>query len=278
MVNLVPSRIPGAGLPSGARVRGTRWLVLGLFGLTLSGCATKGDIRDVQDELRALVAQQRQTLEELSGLNLAVQDTLGRQSDAIFESRGDTNRRLSTIEQELITIQELLRMNQQSLMTIRDLLESGRSGGVSPMRTDTEPGQMMGGGVVPAQDRAGGPVEMYNAAVTQFNNRSTRTARMAFQQFLREYPSDALAPDAHYYLADILVQENQLREAAAAFLRIPELFPTAGRVPEAWYRAGVTYIALNQLDDARIYLTRVVNSYPGTDAATAARERLAEIG
>jgi TolA-binding protein len=44
------------------------------------------------------------------------------------------------------------------------------------------------------------------------------------------------------------------------------------------YRAGVTYIALNQLDDARVYLTRVVNSYPGTDAATAARERLAEIG
>ncbi len=101
---------------------------------------------------------------------------------------------------------------------------------------------------------------------------------MAFQQFLREYPNDALAPDAHYYLADILVQENQLGEAAAAFLRIPELFPTAGRVPEAWYRVGVTYIALNQLDDARVYLTRVVNSYPGTDAATAARERLAEIG
>ncbi len=142
------------------------------MGLTLSGCATKGDLRDVHDEIRALAAQQRQALEEISGLNLAVQDTLGRQSDAIFESRGDTNRRLQLIEQEILTIQELLRMNQQSLMTIRDFLESGEvGGGVSPMRTDTEPGQMTDVGFVPAEDRAGGPVEMYNTAVNQFNNR-----------------------------------------------------------------------------------------------------------
>jgi tol-pal system protein YbgF len=278
MVNRLTSHVPGAGLRSGTRAPGTRWLLLGLLGLTVSGCATKGDIRDIQAEIQSLAAQQRQVFEELSGLNLAVQDTLGRQSDAIFESRGDTNRRLSGIEQELLTIQELIRMNQQSLMTIRDLLESGRAGGVSPMRTDTEPGQSMDVGFVPPEDRAGGPVEMFNAAVTQFNNRSTNTARRAFQQFLRDYPSDALAPDAHYYLADILVQENRLEEAIPAFLEIPRLFPAAKRVPEALYRVGVTYIALKQLDDARVYLERVVNSYPGTDAALAARERLAEIG
>lgn len=278
MNNLVPSRVPGAGAGSGARAKGTRWLFPAILGLVLTGCATKGDLRDVQDEIRALAAQQRQALEELSGLNMAVQDTLGRQSDALFETRGETNRRLQLLEQELLTIQELLRMNQQSLMTIRDLLESGRGGGVSPMRTDTEPGQVRDVGFVPSEERAGGPVDMYNTAVNQFNNGSTNTARRAFQQFLREYPDDALAPEAHYYLADILVQENRLQEAVQAFLQIPELFPTAAKVPDALYRVGVTYIALNQLDDARIYLQRVVNSYPDSEAAVQARERLSEIG
>jgi len=278
MVKIVLSQIPGAGLRSGARGLGTRWLVLGLFGLTLSGCATKGDIRDVQDEIRALANIQRLALEELSGMNLAVQDTLGRQSDQAFESRGETNRRLLALEQELLTIQELLRMNQQSLMTIRDLLESQRSGGVSLMRTDTEPGQRVEVDPVRAGDQMGGPVEVYNTAVRAFNNGSLTTARRAFQQFLRDYPDDELAPDAHYYLADILVQEDQLEEAIQAFLRVPELFPMAERVPEALYRVGVTYISLDQLSDARVYLERVVNSYPGTDSATAAQERLAEIG
>jgi len=253
-------------------------MFLAVTGLVLAGCATKGDLRDVQDEIRALAAQQRQALEELSGLNMAVQDTLGRQSDALFETRGETNRRIQQLEQEILTLQELVRMNQQSLMTIRDLLESGRPGGVSPMRTDTEPGQIGEVGLVSPEDRAGGPVEMYNTAVTQFNNGSTTTARRAFQQFLREYPDDALAPDAHYYLADILVQEGQLEEAIQAFLQIPELFPTAAKVPDALYRVGVTYIALHRLDDARVYLHRVVNTFGDTEAATQARERLAEIG
>ena len=278
MVKIVLSQIPGARLRSGARGLGTRWLVLGLFGLTLSGCATKGDIRDVQDEIRALGNIQRLALEELSGMNLAVQDTLGRQSDQAFESRGETNRRLLALEQELLTIQELLRMNQQSLMTVRDLLESQRSGGVSLMRTDPGPGQRVEVDPVRSGDQAGGPVEVYNTAVRAFNNGSLTTARRAFQQFLRDYPDDELAPDAHYYLADILVQDEQLEEAIQAFLRVPELFPMAERVPEALYRVGVTYISLDQLSDARVYLERVVNSYPGTDSATAAQERLAEIG
>jgi tol-pal system protein YbgF len=275
MLILVPSHIPGAGLRSGPRALGTRWLGLGLLGLVLSGCATKGDIRDIQDEVRALAALQQETFEQLSGQSLAVQDTLERQSDAIFESRGDTNRRLAKIEQDILTIQELLRMNQQSLMAIRDLMESGGSMGPRPMATDQAPGRNRDVGLTA---QAGGAADMFETAQSQFQRGNTATARRVFQDFIRTYPTDALVPDAHYYLADLLVQEERLEEAVQAFLEIPSLFPTASRVPEAFYRAGVTYIALEQLDDARIYLQRVVNSYPDSDAAILAQERLDEIG
>ncbi len=276
MTRFFSSPDPGAGPAPGLRVPGARWLFLGLLGLSFSGCATKGDLRSVQDEIRALGERQEAALRELSGMNLAVQDTLGRQADAIFESRGDINRRLQLLEQEILTIQELLRMNQQSLMAIRDLLESQRPGGGAPMQTDTEPGRDLE--FAPAEQRAGGPVEMYNTAATQFNNGSLNTARRAFQQFLREYPTDRLAPNAHYYLADILVQEGRLEEAIPAFLRIREDFPAAEIVPEALYRVGVLYIQLERLDDARYYLRLVVNSYSDTDAAKQAQERLDEIG
>lgn len=275
MLNLVSSLLPGAGPRSGSRGRGTRWLGLGLLGLTLTGCATKGDIRDIQDEVRALAAQQRQTFEELSGLNMAVQDTLGRQSDAIFESRGDTNRRLAKIEQDILTIQELLRMNQQSLMAIRDLMESGGSVGPRPMATDQNPG--MNPDVRPTT-QAGGAADMFQTALSQFQRGNNSTARRVFQEFIRTYPTDPMVPDAHFYLADLLVQEERLEDAARAFLQIPSLFPTAERVPEAYYRAGVTYIALDQLEDARRYLQMVVTSYSDTDTAALAQDRLDEIG
>jgi len=119
---------------------------------------------------------------------------------------------------------------------------------------------------------------MYNVAATHFNRGAISTARMAFRQFLQEYPNDELAPDAHYFLADILVQEERYDEAIQAFLEIRSLYPAAQRVPQAVYRVGTTYIDLGQLDDARVYLDLVVNSWPDTDAASAARDRLNEIG
>ena len=68
MRNLVPSHTPGTGLLSGTRISGIRWFVLVFLASSLSGCATKGDLRDVRTEIQALVNQQRLALEELSGL------------------------------------------------------------------------------------------------------------------------------------------------------------------------------------------------------------------
>ena len=60
--------------------------------------------------------------------------------------------------------------------------------------------------------------------------------------------------------------------------KIWERFPTHVRVPDALYRAGSIEIDLGDPDSARRYFDRVVNTYPDSDAATLARERLAEIG
>jgi tol-pal system protein YbgF len=251
---------------------------LALLGLTLSGCATKGDLRDLRTEVRELAAQQREALSQITGMNLAVQDTLRGQSDQLFESRGDIVRLLRELEQELLTLQELTGQNQRALATIRDLLEAQGAGGVNPTRSDRSPGQIVNPDLTLNQPRTSTAVEMYNVAATHFNRGNIGTARMAFRDFLQAYPNDALAPDAHFFLADIMVQEERYEEAIQGFLRVHELFPTADRVPRALYRVGTTYLELGQVDDARVYFERVVNTYPDTDAAALAQDRLDEIG
>jgi tol-pal system protein YbgF len=276
MPNAKSVRLRGPGKSSGPL---GRWFLFGLLGLTLTGCATKGDLRDLQTDIRDLAAQQREALGQIEGLNLAVQDTLRGQSDALFESRGEIVMLLRQIEQQLITLRELTGQNQRALATLRDLVERGRPTVLPPpVRTDPEgAGQVMD---VEFQEDPPAPsaaLDTYNAGVRAFNNGSISTARRAFQTFLQEYPNDPMAPDATYYLSDLLVQEDRLEEAIRAFLRIPELFPTAAKVPDSIYRVGLIYIALDQLDDARSYLERVVNSYPDSGAAALAQEKLAEI-
>jgi tol-pal system protein YbgF len=245
---------------------------LALVGLTLSGCATKRDLRELREEIRALSQQQQEALEGLAGLNLAVQDTLRGQSDALFETRGETIRRLREIDDRLMTLMELTGENQRSLAALRDLVEA-RGVPYAPSQSDASGRPREGEGV----DSGSGPEDTYNVAVTQFNRGAFSTARRAFQQFLQEFPNHSLASDAHFYLADILVQENSPGEAIEAFLRIPEFYPTARKVPDSLYRIGVLYIELDDLDEARRYLQRVVASYPESGAAILAQDRLAEI-
>jgi tol-pal system protein YbgF len=242
----------------------------------LGGCATKGDLRSVQLEIRALAARQDSLMSRMSREMLNTQDTLRGQSVQLFDFRGEIFRQLRDISDGMSRLEALSGENQRGIAGVRDQLANLRRGpgggtalpeGVDPMGVTDAGAQLAGGD---AQS-------IYNAAVGQFNRGSLPTARTAFQQFLQAYPSHLLAPDAHYYLADILVQENRLEDALEEFQRIPETFPTATKVPEAMYRVAQLQIELGKVSDARATLERIVNTYPGTGVAVLAAEKLREI-
>jgi tol-pal system protein YbgF len=112
----------------------------------------------------------------------------------------------------------------------------------------------------------------------QYQRGSLNTAQRAFTQFLQEFPSHALAADAQFFMADILVQQDRAEDALAGFLQVQTLYPTAARVPDALYRAAVLQREMDRDDDARATLQRIVNTYPDAPIAMLARDLLAEIG
>ena len=112
----------------------------------------------------------------------------------------------------------------------------------------------------------------------QHQRGSYSTAQRAYEQFLEEYPSHALAPDARFYLADILTQLDRPEDALAAFQEIPTLYPTASKGPDALYRAAVLQREAGDEDEAKATLERIINTYPDATITLLARDLLAEIG
>lgn len=244
--------------------------------LMVGGCATKGDLRNVQLEIRALAARQDSLMRELRRETLSTQDSVRGQSLQLFDFRGEIFRQLREITDGIARLEALSGENQRGIAGVRDQLANLRrlpagqpsAEGTDPSGAVTEsPGQVSGG------DAEG----IFNAAVSAFNRGTYATARTAFQQFLQAYPSHRLAPDAHYYLADILVQDDRIEDALEAFQQIPALFPTAAKVPDAMYRVALLQIELGRSNDARSTLQRIVNTYPGTGVAMLAEEKLREI-
>jgi tol-pal system protein YbgF len=104
------------------------------------------------------------------------------------------------------------------------------------------------------------------------------TAQRAYEQFLQQYPNSPLVPDAHFYLGDILAQQNRPEDALEEFQEVQRLNPSSPRVPDALYRIAMLQRDLGETDDAKATLQRIINTYPEEPIALLARDLLAEIG
>jgi len=264
--------------PGGKRVLSALCAVVGV-GL-LMGCATKGDIRELSGEIRQMQARQDTLLRSIAQIRSSVLDSLRSQSDALFSLRGNVNRQLLEIQEQLVMVQELAGQSQRALQGIRDQIEARRAQVLPQLPPGLEAGggEVEEGGEGETGPASSAPDTLFNMGVTMFNRGSLQTARRAFDRFLVQFPNHLLASDARFYLADIASQENRLEEAVELFLEVPELHPTSDRVPEALYRAGLLRLETGDEGEARELFERVVNSYPESRVADLARERLEEIG
>jgi tol-pal system protein YbgF len=257
--------------------------ILPVLALALSGCATKGDIRalqtEVREEIRALAARQDSLLAELRFLNSSTQDTLRTQADQLFDFRGQITRDIQAITQTLARVEALSGENQRGITSLRDQLANLRRLPAGPAQPPQQMVDSAGGVTAPETvGGAGGNAEqLYAIAREQYLRGSLTTAQRAYEQFLEEHPTHALAPDAHFFLADILAQLDRPEDALEAFQEVLTLYPTAAKVPDALYRIAVLQNEAGDEDEAVATLERIMNTYPESTFAGLARDMLAEL-
>ena len=251
--------------------------------VVLGGCATKGDMRalqtEVRVELRAQAARQDSLLAMFRREAASTQDTLRTQSDQLFDFRGDITRLLQSLTQGQARLEALVGETQRGIAALRN---QGGSTGRAPGPTagpgvpqDTTTVRPSRGETVAGV--GGNADQLYGVARDQHQRGSLSAAQQAYEQFLRDYSSDPRAPDAQWYLADLLTQQNRPDDALEAFQQIPTLYPAAARVPDALFRIARLQADLGNTTDARATLQRIINTYPDTGVAFLAQDMLAEL-
>lgn len=261
------------------------WLAL----LALGGCASKGDLRRVEEQLllsraenqradsaRAvqltdLIATQRRIIDSLDGIGRRV----GLVSTQLSTLKGDVANDLISIQQQLVQVQSLTGQSQQRLTEFQTQLEA-RSEQINaqPPTADTT-GQPAPGAPGPSASPAGSPSaeQMYAASLQQLRRGSPGTARMGFRELLRLYPSHGRVPDATYFLGETYAAETP-DSAVAYYGKVVESFPQSPRAASALYKLGLLAERRRDLEGARGYYQRVVRDYARSDEAALARDRL----
>ncbi len=259
-------RTSGANLEAG---RTPRLLALCLVVLTLGGCATKRDLRELRAEMVALQLRQDSLFEVVQRQNDLLMDSISGNREIVLNARGDLARQLLAMEDQLVQIQELTGQSQRRINELRQQMES-RAGQIE------QPGATPGTSPATPPSSGNDPEQLYQLGRQQLERGNARTARQAFEMLISGHGNHRLAPDAQFGIAESWVQEDPAR-ALREFERVQELFPSSSRAPAALYRAGVIARDRNDNARAREYFQRVVRGYPGSDEARAASEALGRL-
>jgi tol-pal system protein YbgF len=102
-------------------------------------------------------------------------------------------------------------------------------------------------------------------------------ARELYEQFVKKWPSDPRAADAHFRLGELWYGEKRWRDAVLEYGKVAQDFPRSDKAPDALLRTGESMLALDLPDDAKKLFEGVVARYPKTSAAQRAKARLAEL-
>jgi tol-pal system protein YbgF len=120
-------------------------------------------------------------------------------------------------------------------------------------------------------------VAFLDLARTQESKGEKSVARGLYDEFVRKWPNDPRAADAHFRLGELWFGDRRYRDALLEYGKVAQDFPRSDKAPDALLRSAESMLELDLKDDAKAILADIPKRYPGTSAATRAKARLAEL-
>lgn len=220
-------------------------------------------ISKLTQEVNALKTENRQLLGDLELQNHQIESLKRKQRDLYID-----------IDQRLSRMQEEIKQKAKVPIVVP----------VVPVidNETAEPLADTGGAAAPVQTAVVDPAgeeDAYRKAydLLRPEQRRFKEAVVAFGQFLRDYPSSHLAPNAQYWMAEASYVRQDNTSALPAFKKVVEQYPDSGKVPGALLKIGYILGAQGNKAEAEAYLKKVITEYPASPSAGMARQRLKKI-
>jgi tol-pal system protein YbgF len=124
---------------------------------------------------------------------------------------------------------------------------------------------------------AGSPSALMGRAREELDRRNAEGALELFQQIVTSSPDDALADDAQFGVGECYFQQERYEEAIGAYRKVMATFPFGDQAPFALLKIGFSQLALGRRGTALESFQQVSETYPGTEAATVARQQIAHL-
>lgn len=117
----------------------------------------------------------------------------------------------------------------------------------------------------------------YEAALEVFRKGDFAAAQSALQRFVLRHTKSGYLPSALFWLGNASYATKDYKESLAQFRQMLNLAPAHLRAPEAMLAISNVQLELKDSKAARKTLEDLVKTHPQSDAAQAAKDRLAKL-
>ena len=289
-----PPRAPGGR--SGAVLAAAAVLCL----LAGQGCgATKEDVVRLESSSQDQHAQVRQEL-------AALRQSLEGMSSALRQLRADLDAKLDQVQNRVGIVESLMRDNEQMFQRFQRRLQESEQRQRDAQRAaaaadtagtavpDTQPGAGRSGEIeggdegapehgAGAEDAAGGAappgavpseIDLYNAALNDYQAGRYDLSLAAFREYLRLYPDGTSPDNAQFWIGKIHLDQGQHEDAIRELERLLADYPETDKAAQATFYLGNANRALGNEERARAYYRDVIERYPASQESQLARREL----
>jgi tol-pal system protein YbgF len=271
-------------------VTGARALVLVAATAASLGCVMpedinqiKQDIADVQRKLEATNKTQADLKTKVDGIDQKIGsgDVVKRSDVADLQARLDeVTRQTSVSNEKLNDVSARVDKLSQDVSLAK---ESARRAVPAPAGgvTDTEPSlaaPVPVPGAKPGTATIPNPNALYTSAYADFSKGNYALAVSGFEEYAERFPESELADNAMYWIGECKFSQGDSKAAIDAFDAMLAKYPKSDKAAAANLKKALAFLQLNQVGPGVEQLRYVVATYPGTDEARIAKDRLAALG
>lgn len=120
------------------------------------------------------------------------------------------------------------------------------------------------------------PQALYERGVDLVQKGEFAKGREALQEFLRQSPTGPLAVNAQYWVGEAYYGEKKYENAILQFQDVIQKYGDHPKAAAALLKQGLTFNALGDQKNAKVILKRLVDTFPMSEEAKRAKEKLAE--
>ncbi len=181
-------------------------------------------------------------------------DGLAQEFSYVRESVAEVNSRLNKLQQQVVDLSNVIRTMQAP---------------PAPPAAAEAPG---------APPPGVSATSLFQDARRDMSAGNSDLALKGFNEYLSWFGSTDAAPEAQYYIGEILYAQKKFEEALQAFDKVLEAYPRNPKTLDAHFMKGRALVRLGQRNEGAAEFREIIRISPKSDLATRSRAELKSLG